>query len=84
MTDRIYNTATVTICNVPIEEYAPSFFQLRLEKQEMLVNSEVHSTEHPVYVRHWTNAEDAQAWADVVNEFGLQNNFDMKSSIKSI
>lgn len=84
MDDRIFTTATIIICNELVDNYVPFFNELRIEKQHMLVNSVVHSADHPIYVRHWTNAEDAQAWADTILEFAAEYTFDVKSSIAPI
>ncbi len=84
MTEPVYTTATIITYNCSVDDYGPYFFEFRIEKKHMLVNSIVHSAEHPVYIRHWTNVEDAQAWVDTVQAFAAEYGFDVRGRVEPI
>ena len=84
MTEPVYTTATVATWNEEIEVFVPTFSMFRATNQEMLVNSIVHENTHPVYIRHWTSSDDAQAWANLISEFAAENNFNMQVEIVPI
>ena len=84
MTEPVYTTATTFEYTATYEELRQVFVPFREENIAMLVNSMVYSAEHPVYVRHWTNAADAQAWYDTIIAFAAEHGFEVRGRVEPI
>jgi hypothetical protein len=84
MTEPVYTTATIFTYNVIRETVRDLFYELQTHHMDMLLNSAVHSNQHPVYVRHWVHAEDAKAWHDLVVELTTTHSIEVKAEIAVI